>query len=215
MDAQMEIVWLGHAAFKIKMFSGRIIYLDPYNIENDEEKADIIVSSHTHGDHFSRSDIKKLWRADTVLLGPISIESSLKKFDGKGLEIGEVFAYKDLSIELFPAYTIKKSTHPKSNNWTGTIIESAGKSVYHAGDTERIPEMKDLRNRNITVALLPCGGTYTMDFEEASDAAVDIQPEIVVPMHNWDKDLNSFKDIMAKKDPNIRVEILTEKSLKI
>jgi len=215
MDAQIEIVWLGHAAFKIKMFSGRIIYLDPYNIKDGEEKADIIVSSHTHGDHFSRSDIKKLWRDDSVLLGPASIESSLKKFDGKGLEIGEVFAYKDLSIELFPAYTIKKSTHPKSNNWTGTIIESAGKSVYHAGDTERIPEMKDLRTRNITVALLPCGGTYTMDFEEATDAAVDIQPEIVVPMHNWDKDLSSFKDVMATKDPKIKVEILTDKSLKI
>jgi len=211
----MEIFWLGHACFKIKMFSGRIIYLDPYNIKDGEEKADIIVSSHTHGDHFSRSDIKKIWGDDTILLGPTSIESSLKKFNGQSLEIGEVFAYKDFAIELFPAYTIEKSTHPKSNNWTGTIIESAGKSVYHAGDTERIPEMKDLKKRNITVALLPCGGTYTMDFEEASDAAVDIQPEIVVPMHNWEKNLNSFKDIMAKKDPKIKVEILTEKSLKI
>jgi len=215
MDAQMEIFWLGHASFKIKMFSGRIIYLDPYNIKDGEEKADIIVSSHTHGDHFSESDIKKLWRDDTILLGPASIESSLKKFDGQALEIGEEFAYKDFTIYLFPAYTIKKNTHPKSNNWTGTIIESAGKSVYHAGDTGRIPEMKDLNNRKITVALLPCGGTYTMDFEEAADAAVDIQPEIVVPMHNWKMDLNSFKDVMAKKDSNIRVEILTEKSLKI
>ncbi|NVM17798.1 MAG: MBL fold metallo-hydrolase [Candidatus Lokiarchaeota archaeon] len=215
MDAQMEIFWLGHASFKIKMFSGRIIYLDPYNIKDGEDKADIIVSSHTHGDHFSRSDIKKIWQDDTILLGPASIESSLKKFEGQPLEIGEVFAYKDFSIELFPAYTIKKVTHPKSNNWSGTIIESAGKSVYHAGDTERIPEMKDLKDRKITVALLPCGGTYTMDFEEASDAALDIQPEIVVPMHNWDKDLSSFKDIMAKKDSKIRVEILTEKSLKI
>jgi len=215
MDAQMEIFWLGHAAFKIKMFSGRIIYLDPYNIKDGGEKADIIVTSHTHGDHFSSSDIKKIWREDTILLGPASIESSLKKFDGQALEIGEEFAYKDFTINLFPAYTIKKPTHPKSNNWSGTIIESAGKSVYHAGDTERIPEMKELMGRKITVALLPCGGTYTMDFEEASDAAVDIQPEIVVPMHNWEKDLNPFKDIMAKKDPNIRVEILIEKTLKI
>ena len=214
-DTQMEIIWLGHACFKIKMFSGRVIYLDPYNINNGEEKADIIVTSHTHGDHFSKSDIKKIWQENTVLLGPTSITNSLKKFGGQGLEIGEEFAYKDLSIELFPAYTIEKSTHPKSNNWTGTIIESAGKSVYHAGDTERIPEMKDLKNRNITVALLPCGGTYTMDFEEASNVAVDIQPEIVVPMHNWEKDLNIFREIMAKKDSNIRVEILTNKSLKI
>ncbi len=203
----MEIFWLGHACFKIKMFSGRIIYLDPYNIKDGEEKADIIVSSHTHGDHFSRSDIKKIWGENTILLGPASIESSLKKFNGQALEIGEEFAYKDFTIYLFPAYTIKKNTHPKSNNWTGTIIESAGKSVYHAGDTGRIPEMRDLKDKKINVALLPCGGTYTMDFEEASDAAVDIQPEIVVPMHNWKMDLNSFKDVMAKKDSNIRVEI--------
>jgi len=215
MDAQMEIFWLGHASFKIKMFSGRIIYLDPYNIKNGEEKADIIVTSHSHSDHFSRSDIKKIWKDDTILLGPVSIADSLKKFDGQALEIGEEFAYKDFTIELFPAYTIKKSTHPKSNNWVGTIIESAGKSVYHAGDTERIPEMKELANRKITVALLPCGGTYTMDFEEATDAAVDIQPEIVVPMHNWEKDLNPFMELMAKKDSKIKVEILTKKSLKI
>jgi len=215
MDAQMEIFWLGHASFKIKMFSGRIIYLDPYNIKNGEEKADIIVSSHSHGDHFSRSDIKKLWKDDTILLGPVSIADILIKFDGQALEIGEEFAYKDFTIELFPAYTIKKGTHPKSNNWVGTIIESAGKSVYHAGDTERIPEMKELANRKITVALLPCGGTYTMDFEEATDAALDIQPEIVVPMHNWEKDLNPFRELMAKKDSKIKVEILTKKSLKI
>ncbi len=215
MDVQMEIFWLGHASFKIKMFSGRIIYLDPYNIKNGEEKADIIVSSHSHGDHFSRADIKKIWKDDTILLGPVSIADSLTKFDGQALEIGEEFAYKDFTIELFPAYTIKKGTHPKSNNWVGTIIESAGKSVYHAGDTERIPEMKELASRKITVALLPCGGTYTMDFEEATDAALDIQPEIVVPMHNWEKDLNPFRELMAKKDSKIKVEILTKKSLKI
>jgi L-ascorbate metabolism protein UlaG (beta-lactamase superfamily) len=75
--------------------------------------------------------------------------------------------------------------------------------------------MKDLANQNITVALIPCGGTYTMDFDEATDSAVDIQPEIAVPMHNWGKDLNEFKELLNKKDPNIKVEILTDKSLKV
>ena len=215
MESQMEIFWLGHAAFKVTMFSGRIIYLDPYNIKEGEEKADIIISSHTHGDHFSTTDIKKLWEDSTILIGPNSIASSLAEFNGKPLKFGEEFAYKDFRIELFPAYTIKKSTHPKSNGWAGTIIESAGRSVYHAGDTERIPEMKDLAKRNITVALLPCGGTYTMDMEEATDAAMDIRPEIVVPMHSWGADLNKFKEIMNTKDPSIKVEILENKSLKI
>jgi L-ascorbate metabolism protein UlaG (beta-lactamase superfamily) len=215
LEAQMELFWLGHAAFKIKTYSGRVIYLDPYNIPKDSEKADIIISSHNHGDHFDSDSIKKLMKDDTILLGPASIAGDLKKFNGKGLNIGESFDYKDLSIELVPAYTIKKSTHPKGNKWAGTIVKSGDKSIYHAGDCERIPEMKELAKRNITVALLPCGGTYTMDFEEATDAAVDIQPEIVVPMHNWGKDLSQFKKIMEKKDPKIKVEILEKNSLKV
>jgi L-ascorbate metabolism protein UlaG (beta-lactamase superfamily) len=215
MEHQMEIFWLGHACFKIKLYSGRILYLDPYQIKESEEKADIIVSSHTHGDHFSKSDIKKIWKDDTILIGPESIKKELEKFNGRALKIGEQFALKDLTIELFPAYTINKATHPKSNHWSGTIISSGNIKVYHAGDTEKIPEMKDLSKREILVAMLPCGGTYTMDFEEATDAALDIKPKIVVPMHNWGKDLQEFKRIMFRKDPKIQVEILENKSLKV
>lgn len=184
MEAQFEIFWLRHAAFKIKTFSGRTIYLDPYEIKKGEEKADIIVSTHSHDDHFDESSIKELWRDDTILLGPTSISSNLKEFDGQALEFGQSFDYKDFSIKLIPAYTIKIPNHPKASGGAGIIIESAGKSIYHAGDTGRIPEMKELAKRNITVALFPCGGTYTMDFDEATDSAVDVQPEIAVPMHN-------------------------------
>lgn len=211
----MEIFWLGHAAFKVKTDSGRVIYLDPYQLKDGEEKADIIVSSHSHGDHFSAGDIKKIMKDDTIVLGPESISSNLKQFDGQPIKLGDSFDYKDLSIELMPSYNIKKQNHPKSSGWAGIIVRSGGKSVYHAGDTERIPEMKELANKDITVALLPCGGTYTMGFDEATDSAVDIQPEIAVPMHNWGKDLSEFKELLNKKDPNIKVEILSDKSLKI
>ncbi len=211
----MEIFWLGHACFKIKHYSGRIIYLDPYQIKEGEEKADIIVTSHSHGDHFSKPDIKKIWKENTILIGPESIKKELEKFNGKPLKIGETLTLEDLTIELVPAYTINKPTHPKSNQWSGTIIISADHKIYHAGDTERIPEMKNLSKRKIDVAILPCGGTYTMDFEEATDAALDIKPKIVVPMHNWGKDLQEFKKIMLRKDPQIQVEILEKKSLKV
>ena len=118
----------------------------------------------------------------TILLGPVSISNDLDKFNGKGLKLGEVFEVDDIKIQLVPSYTIKKATHPKSNEWAGTIIETEGKRVYHAGDTERIPEMKDLKD--ITVALMPCGGKFTMDFEESCSATLDFKPKIVVPMHN-------------------------------
>ena len=209
----MEIFWLSHAAFKIKTNSGKVIYLDPYQIPKDAEKADIIISSHSHGDHFDNRSIKTIIKDSSILLGPVSISSNLNKFNGKGLKFGEVFEVDDIKIELVPSYTIKKGTHPKSNEWAGTIIEAEGKRIYHAGDTERIPEMKDLKN--ITVALLPCGGRFTMDFEESCLSALDINPEIVVPMHNWGADLNDYKELMEKKDPNIKVEILENKSLKL
>lgn len=209
----MEITWLGHASFKIKTESSKIIYLDPYKIGQDEEKADIIVSTHDHGDHFDKNSIKKLMKDSTILIGPKSISSSLTKFNGKGLKLNEVFETNGIKIQLVPSYTIKLQTHPRSNEWAGVIVETEGKRIYHAGDTERIPEMKKLKN--INMALLPCGGTYTMDLEEACDAAIDIKPEIVVPMHNWDRDLNEYKKLLAKKDPTIKVEILENKTLKI
>jgi len=204
---------MSHATFKIKTNSGKVIYLDPYQIPKDAEKADIIISSHSHGDHFDNRSIKTIIKDSSILLGPVSISSNLNKFNGKGLKFGEVFEVDDIKIELVPSYTIKKGTHPKSNEWAGTIIEAEGKRIYHAGDTERIPEMKDLKN--ITVALLPCGGRFTMDFEESCLSALDINPEIVVPMHNWGADLNDYKELMEKKDPNIKVEILENKSLKL
>lgn len=211
----MKIYWLGHAAFKIQTKSGKIIYLDPYKLSKDMEKADIIVTSHSHGDHFSRGDIKKLVRENTVVIGPKSISSDLEKFNGKALDIGESIDIDGIKIELVPAYTIKRGTHPIENKWTGSIIETEGKKLYHAGDTERIPEMKELASKGINVALLPCGGTYTMDFEESCNAALDINPDIVVPMHNWGKDLIPYKELLEKKNPKIRVEILEKKSLEL
>ncbi|KKN27851.1 hypothetical protein LCGC14_0860200 [marine sediment metagenome] len=209
-DYQFSIEWLGHAAFKIKTYSGKIIYLDPYQIKKGGEKADIVVSTHSHGDHFDSGSIKKIMKDDTIVLGPESIASSLKEFKGQPQKLGDSFDYKDLSIKLIPAYTLKKPTHPKFNEWAGIMIRSGDKTIYHAGDTGLIPEMKDLAKQNITVALIPCGGTYTMDFEEATDSIVDVQPDIAVPMHNWGKDLNKFKELMEKKDPSIKVEILEE-----
>lgn len=210
----MELKWISHACFKIKTRDGKVIYLDPYQIPNNEEKADIIVSSHSHHDHLDDSSIKNILKEETLVLGPKSISKKLDKYNSKAMKIGEILELDDISIQLVPAYTIDKSTHPKNNEWAGIIISTEGKSIYHAGDTERIPEMKYL-HKDITIALLPCGGTYTMDFEEASEAALDIKPEILVPMHNWDNDLNDFKDLMNKKDPEIKVEILSDKILEI
>ena len=95
----MQIIWLNHAAFKIKTNSGALIYLDPYQIEEDD-KADVIIISHTHGDHFSKSDIKKIWKDDTILIGPKSIEEKLKEFNGKGLDLNKSYELQGIKFEL-------------------------------------------------------------------------------------------------------------------
>ena len=217
----MIISWLKHAAFKIETQDNMIIYIDPYQLSKDEEKADIIICSHEHGDHFDEDSIRKIRKDSTILLGPESISSKLSKFNGKGLKLSEPFKIENVIIELYPAYNIKRMRkknepfHPKERKWAGVLIEAEGKKVYHAGDTERIPEMKDLTSKEIDVAMLPCGGTYTMDFEESAEAAADINPKIVIPMHNWNANLEEYEGVIHKKNPNITVEILTNKELSI
>ena len=192
-DAEGGYVWPGYIDVRIPNDTGTL-----FSLKDDLPAESKFVYRLRLGYRFNPK------HSVSVLFAPLSLNA-------QGSVDKDIF----FNGELFPAYTIKKKTHPKSNGWAGTIIESAGRSVYHAGDTEQIPEMKDLAKRNITVALIPCGGTYTMDMEEATDAAMDIQPEIVVPMHSWGADLNKFKEIMNTKDPNIKVEILENKSLKI
>lgn len=217
----MKISWLKHAAFKIETADKKIIYMDPYQLSKEEEKADIIICSHEHGDHFDEDSISKVIKESTVLLGPKSISSKLEKFNGKGLSLFEPYKIENVTIELYPAYNIKRMRsknqpfHPKERNWAGILLEADGKKIYHAGDSERIPEMKKLALKEIDVAMLPCGGTYTMDFEESTDAAVDINPKIVIPMHNWDVKLDEYEKILHKKNSNISVEILTNKDLNI
>ena len=216
----MKISWLNHASFKIETQDNKIIYLDPYQVQKDEKKADIIICSHEHGDHFDETSIQNLRKDTTILLGPKSISSKLEKFNGQGLELYEQKQINKIKIELFPAYNIKRMRpnskepfHPKSRKWAGILIEADNKKIYHAGDSERIPEMKELSSKAIDVAMLPCGGTYTMDFEESTNAAIDINPKIVIPMHNWDVKLEKYETILKRKNSNIKVEILSDKEL--
>ena len=93
---------------------------------------------------------------------------------------GERIALGGLKIEAVPAYNTNKDFHPKANGWLGFIIEIDGIRIYHAGDSDYIPEMKDL---DVDIALLPVSGTYVMDADEAVEAALAINPKLAIPMH--------------------------------
>ncbi|MCL6500729.1 MAG: MBL fold metallo-hydrolase [Candidatus Pacearchaeota archaeon] len=187
--SSIELEWLGHAAFKIN-FKGRSLYIDPYQIQ-DEAKADIILVTHSHYDHCSQQDIEKLAKDGTIVIATPDCQSKLARLKQKItielIEPGKEFTINDIKIKAIEAYNPSKKFHPKSEEWVGYIIQCNGAIVYHAGDTDLIKEMSNLtgygKRGNYFIALLPIGGTYTMNAEEASEAAALIKPTVAIPMH--------------------------------
>ena len=207
----MKIRWLGHASFEIET-AGKVIYLDPYIIPKDAKNADLILVSHDHYDHCDTENIEKIKRDKTLIL---TTEGAAKRISGnvKVVNPGDEVDFDGIKVGAIPAYNIGKPFHPKGAG-LGFILESDGKRVYHAGDTDVIPEMGELEE--ITVALLPIGGTYTMDVKEAVEAAKMINPRIAVPMHygkivGSKKDALEFKKLVEKETYTIKVVILEGK----
>lgn len=162
---------------------GKVIWIDPFRIGDGHPKADIVFITHAHGDHLSTSDLQKVIKPETIAVGPPDCVSQVPVSEGKRVSVapGETHTIDGIHVEVVPAYNLTRQGHPRGNNWVGYIIEVGGRRVYHAGDTDRIPEMKDFR---ADVALVPVGGTYTMDAAEAAAAVnEDIKPTVAVPMH--------------------------------
>ncbi len=175
----MEITFLGHASFLLKGDS-TVLYIDPYHLVGELPKADVILITHPHFDHCSPEDISRLLSEKSIVVSPSGCDV---KAHIKEISPGQEIPLKDVIIKAVPAYNIGKSFHPKSNNWVGYLVEIESFRIYHAGDTDLIPEMSDL---SVDIALLPIGGTYTMNVNEAVDAVGRIKPKLVIPMHYGD-----------------------------
>lgn len=173
-----SITWLGHDGFMIRDDT-RTIVIDPYQISGGEP-ADIILITHDHYDHCSPEDIAKIQDDSTII---VTEPASAKKLSGdiRVMQPGDSLELNGVTIEAVPAYNINKKFHPKKNNWLGFVITVGGCRIYHAGDTDLIDEMADLKN--IDIALLPVSGTYVMTAEEAVAAAMLIKPQVAIPMH--------------------------------
>ena len=168
----MQITWLGHSSFKIKI-RDKVIYIDPYAGEYDE-KADIILISHSHYDHFNLEKINFLRNDETIIFGPSDVVSEV---DGAELiSINETKELDNLKITGVPMYS---ATHALGSG-VGFVIEAAGKKLYHAGDAGLMSEFQEIKS---DIALLPIGGTYTMNAQEAAEAVKMMQPKIAIPMH--------------------------------
>lgn len=202
----IKVFWLGHAGFKIK--NSKIIYIDPYNIKPDEP-ADLILITHEHFDHFSRKDIKNILGSHSVAVCPDFCKLEFSELGVKDIltvKPGKKYFIGDIEIEAVPAYNINKFRasgipyHPKTEEKVGYVVVIGGVKIYHAGDTDFIPEMKNLKD--IDIALLPVSGTYVMTAEEAAEAVRTIKPKIAIPMHiksivGTEKDAYRFKELVG------------------
>jgi L-ascorbate metabolism protein UlaG (beta-lactamase superfamily) len=205
----VEIKWLGHSGFQITdLLENRVIYIDPFEI-NQSQAANIILLTHSHYDHCSINDINKISTPRTIVIAPPDCQSKLQgKVDlrdcvvlapGKKISAGNIF------IEAVPAYNTDKKFHPKSNEWIGFIVDINSKRIYHAGDTDIIPEMSSLKN--IDIALLPVSGTYVMNAEEAAEAVKLFKPKLVIPMH--------YGSIVGEKSDAERFKALSDVPVEI
>ena len=178
------------------------MWIDPFQVTNGDPKADVLLITHAHGDHLSDADMQKVIKPETIVAGPPDCIAKAPVDDSKKIALapGDRRTIEGIDVEVVAAYNIDKPFHPKSNNWVGYIVNVGGRRIYHAGDTDRIPEMKNFQT---DVAFLPIGGTYTMTADEAAAAAnEDIKPKIAVPMHygavvGTDADAERFSELCS------------------
>lgn len=200
-----SIHWLGHDTFRIT--GEKTIYTDPYNIGR-KDHADIILITHGHFDHCSPDDVKKIQGPGTIIIATADCAANLSG-DIRTVNPGDTVTVGKITVEAVPAYNIGKKFHPKANGWVGYVITVNGKRIYLAGDTDRIPEMKNIK---ADIALLPVSGTYVMTADEAAQAALDIRPEVAIPMHygtivGTSSDAKKFAELLKGK---IKVVILKQ-----
>ena len=208
---KLSITWSGHAGFKI-IYGNMKVYIDPYKLSKTYEKisdADIVLITHNHFDHLSIEDLKNIINERTVIVSAQECLSQLKSLKVKesiGIDPRNSVKVDDLRIETVPAYNIDKDFHPKNDKKIGFIIEFGNDRIYHTGDSDLIPEMKDT---NPTIVLIPVSGTYVMTAEEASKAVNEmINPKIAIPMH--------YGTIVGNKEDAVRFsELVTVCETKI
>lgn len=174
----VKLQWLGHASFKI-CFEDTVIYIDPWKLEDSEHDATIVLVSHSHFDHYSQEDVAGVSGAATKLIASADVIEQEKA--GEAISPGQIIQNGNVQVHGIAAYNPAKEFHPKENNWLGFIIEINSKRIYYAGDTDLTDEMKALKD--IDIALLPVGGTYTMNASEAAEATKHFKPKKAIPYH--------------------------------
>jgi len=190
------VTWLGNAGFRIRD-GERTITIDPWRL-CDPQPADLVLITHAHKSHLSPDDLTRICGADTTIVCPQGCEQQVAELGCRVFSVrpGMTLEVLGYPVEVTYAYNIGKRYHPRSEQRVGYVIEVGGRRIYHAGDTDLIPEMDEVR---CDLALLPVGGTFTMDADEAIEAIARIHPKAVVPMH-WGNKAGGIEDAERVRD---------------
>jgi L-ascorbate metabolism protein UlaG (beta-lactamase superfamily) len=209
-EGDLEITFIGHGSLMF-LFNGIYIHVDPDSRLADYgslPKADIVLVTHEHKDHFDPTAIEILRKEKTVMVVNPAVGKELELENVLVMRNGDEQVVAGIKIEAVPAYNLVHMRpegvpyHPKGNG-NGYIISFSDTRVYVAGDTENIPEMQELKNINL--AFLPMNLPYTMSPQMAADAAKSFMPEILYPYHYGDTDTLEIIDLLKNSEIEVRV----------
>jgi L-ascorbate metabolism protein UlaG (beta-lactamase superfamily) len=204
---EVKITPIFHASTLIQA-GGKTIYIDPAKPAKVAglPKADLILISHIHLDHFDPELIAALSQPTTEVIAPASV---VERFPAaKPIANGQSKKWQQWTIEAVPAYNLTRGPapgelyHPKGRD-NGYVLTFGGKRFYFSADTEGVPEMRALKN--IDVAFVCMNLPYTMPPEEAADAVLAFHPKVVIPYHYRGSDLNVFKQRLAGSGIEVRL----------
>ncbi len=198
----MQIKVLGHAS--IKIISNKIIYFDPYAINDEVHDADYIFITHDHYDHYDEKSISNIKKSSTKIVIPKILQ---EKRNDLVVEPNKKYQIDEIYFETIPAYNIGKTFHPKEKEYVGYNILLQNEYFYIMGDTDRTPESDMVKT---DICFVPIGGVYTMDVDEAADYINSLNPKKAIPIH-YGKivgDISLGEDFKNKVNKNIQVELL-------
>ena len=200
----MQIEVLNHASIKIT--SDKIYYFDPYKIDKKMSDADYIFITHDHYDHFDYSSIKNVINESTMLIVPACLEEKVKEITNNYTIVYPSCNYEiaTLHFDTVLSYNIGKSFHLKEMNYVGYIVNIKNNKVYVMGDTDVIDEIKDI---SCDICFVPIGGTYTMNYKEASNYINMINPKEVIPIH--------YGSIVGNKDLGLKFSELVNSNINV